>query len=183
MIYRFSPRAAATVACWWLSLAVCSWVSVAVCGQIPVAPQERVDTERSVEKQRDAARDARNRVRQGPEPVAEVIALLDDHSGTVRDEVFEEIVEKWSFDQRKTLRSGFSTNKGRGSGFVDEMLAEIFLHRPDPEVLPDLLAVAVGSDVDEAREMALGAIGALPSGSLDSKSLRLIEQLAKRERN
>lgn len=183
MICRFSPRAVATVACWWLSLAVCSWVSVAVCGQIPVAPPERVDTERSVEKQRDAARDARNRVRQGPEPVAEVIELLDDHSGTVRDEVFEEIVEKWSSDQRKTLRSGFSTNKGQDSGFVDEMLAEIFLHRPDPEVLPDLLAVAVGSDVDEAREMALGAIGALPSGSLDSKSLRLIEQLAKRERN
>jgi hypothetical protein len=154
-----------------------------VCAQVPVAPLERVDTERSVEKQRDAARDARNRVRQGPEPVAEVIELLDDRSGTVRDEVFEEIVEKWSWDQRKTLRSGFSTNKGRGSGFVDEMLAEIFLHRPDPDVLPDLLAVAVGSDVDEAREMALGAIGALPSGSLDSKSLRLIEQLAKRERN
>ena len=73
MICRFSPRAVATVACWWLSLAVCSWVSVAVCGQIPVAPPERVDTERSVEKQRDAARDARNRVRQGPEPVAEVV--------------------------------------------------------------------------------------------------------------
>ena len=156
---------------------------ISLAAQIPEAPIERVDEERSVEKQWDAARAARDRIRQGVDPLDEVIELLADRSGTVRDEVFEEIVEKWSSDQRKTLRSGFSTNKGQDSGFVDEMLAEIFLHRPDPEVLPDLLAVAVGSDVDEAREMALGAIGALPAGSLDSKSLRLIEQLAKRERN
>ncbi len=168
---------------WLPLLAVCLVLPVTAVGQIPKAPIERVDEERSVEKQWDAARAARNRVRQGSDPIDEVIVLLGDSSGTVRDEVFEEIVNKWSAEQRRLLRSGFSSRNNQRSGFVDEILAEIFLRCPDSQLLPDLLAVAVNSDVAEAREMALGAIGELPSTTVDVKSLKVIEKLAKRERN
>ena len=63
---------------WLPLLAVCLVLPVTALAQIPKAPIDRVDDERSVEKQWDAARAARNRVRQGSDPIAEVIVLLGD---------------------------------------------------------------------------------------------------------
>ncbi|MGE4618666.1 MAG: hypothetical protein AAEJ04_02530 [Planctomycetota bacterium] len=158
-------------------------VNPPITAQVPVPASERVDEDRSVEKQWDAARAARSRIRQGVDPLAEVLELLEDRSGTVRDEVFEEIVEKWSAEQRRKLRNGFSTKSTAGSGFIDEILAEIFFRCPDPTMAPELISVALGSDVAEAREMALGALGQLAPEVLEEKALIAIEKMAKRERN
>ncbi|MDE0959936.1 MAG: hypothetical protein OSB09_04075, partial [Planctomycetota bacterium] len=169
----------------------------AIEAQIPQPPTERVDTDRSVEKQRNAARTARERVQQGPGDVSEVIALLGDRSGTVRDQVFGQIVEQWSVEQRRTLRVGFGRQgvknpvaknpvaknpvaKNPVANGLDEILAEIFLHQPDAELKRELLSVVTRSRSADAREMALGALAALPISAHDKNSIEVVAQQAKR---
>ena len=164
--------------------------------QVPQPPVERVDIGRSGEKQRDAARLARQRTSQGPGEVREIFALLLDPSGVVRDAVFEQIVEKWSAEDRRKLASGLTvlpgpppsskTAKPQGNGHDDrhgnlqEILAEIYLHRPDEKQRDNLLHVASRSSSSDAREMALGALARLPEGVLDEDSIDGIEKMASR---
>ncbi len=164
-----------------LMIVVFCWTS-AIATQIPQPPTERVDLERSVEKQRNAARDARLRVEQGPGEVEQVLELLRDPSGTVRDQVFGQIVEQWSVEQRRALRVGFGLTKpkDRAALGLDEILAEIFLQQPDAELKRELLAVVRRSSSADAREMALGALAALPSSAHDKKMIELVTQQAKR---
>lgn len=156
--------------------------SASLQAQLPKPPQERVDEQRSVEKQTQAARQARDRVRQGPGDIQQVIVLLGDSSGMVRDEVFEHIVQKWSDEDRSKLRVGFPRRGARDPApeGIEEILAEIYLRCPDPSVLLELLAVALGSHSADAREMALGALAALPKGSHDKRSLQVLLNQAKR---
>ncbi len=178
---RWSTALTIVALCWTSAV---FWTS-AVAAQIPQPPTERVDLQRSVEKQRNAARDARLRVEQGPGEVEQVLELLRDPSGTVRDQVFGQIVEQWSVEQRRALRVGFGRSsdpraKDRAALGLDEILAEIFLQQPDAELKSELLAVVRRSASADAREMALGALAALPSSAHDKKSIEWVTQQAKR---
>ncbi len=162
--------------------------------QVPQPPVERVDIDRSGEKQRDAAQVARRRTAPGPGKVGEIFAMLLDPSGVVRDAVFEQIVEKWSAEDRAKLASGLttlpappatakprpSTGQGDRHGNLQEILAEIYLHRPDEKQRDALLHVATRSSSADAREMALGALARLPDGVLDDDSIAAIERMASR---
>ncbi len=113
-----------------------------------------VDWKRGVEKQRNAARDARRELSEGGADAARVLELLADDSGVVRDEVFETLNKEWVGDDLLALAPGLLSSQQ----IVAESVAELFGRgRPDGGV--ELLKAAAKRQRSEsARALVIWAL-------------------------
>ncbi len=113
-----------------------------------------VDWKRGVEKQRNAAREARREITGGSADAARVFELLADDSGVVRDEVFDVVIKEWTGDDLLALAPGLLSSHQ----LVAESVAELFGRgRPDGGV--ELLKAAAKRQRSEsARALVIWAL-------------------------
>ena len=134
-----------------------------------------VDPTRSVEKQREAASKASAVARRGGVAAAEVIRLLDDPSGVVRDRVFGVIERDWSDEEVSLLLKGIT----RGGPLALETVAEVCGRRRLGSSVHLLGRILEGRGAEGAREMAAWALGEI--GSEEGK--KSLEKVARREKS
>lgn len=130
-----------------------------------------VDWKRGVQKQSDAARDARRAV-EGGATADEVLELLGDPSGYVRDATFAAVARAWSDEQLLSLAPGLVSP----TSLVAENVAELLGIRPLPAAAP-LLERALGASGHEgARRWMLSALAALDPPSAVTRATQLLKR-------
>lgn len=143
-----------------------------------------VDVRRSIEKQREAADAAAKTVAKGTAAVAEVLALLADPSGLVRDRVVEEVLRRWSDEDLLALAAGLAAREP----LTQEGVAEVLGRRMLGTALPALVQ-ALGRQRDEgARVVCLWAIGQVAgaggggSEAVPAAALKAVEAVLEKEK-
>ncbi|OUU26040.1 MAG: hypothetical protein CBC13_01145 [Planctomycetia bacterium TMED53] len=183
----------------WLSLTLslffcvipAFWVvpaSAALYAHIDEIPEEVIDRDRSVRRQSEARTEALAAIREGVAAGRPQVALeyLGDASGMVRDATFDQlkkmsteqisqVIEEWP---RHPLRKAAPQKRS----LIEAGLAEVLYHHPNAEAESWLFSIASSRKQEEGtRELALAALGQLPSNSLKKKTLQGITRLAERE--
>lgn len=132
------------------------------------------DPNRSVQKQQDAARDARALVRQGPKALRPIMGLMGDASGKVRDAVCRELL-RWSEEDLAALSAGLRAK----DDMVVRNIAEVLGGKPVPAAREDLEAALRQRRSPLTQAAIARALGIIA----DSQSLKALERFYKSARS